>query len=78
MPPILPENRDAIEVYTKVRGQHIMGFGGPVDINIVAVKTIMDLYNIENQRVVLEKVHKAYNHIWSRIRTEQEAESKAK
>jgi len=77
MPEIMPENRDVIDVYAKVRSQHIMGMSGPVDINILAIKAVMDLQGIENQKRVFEKVYKLYNHIMSRIRDQQEAESRA-
>lgn len=34
----------------------ILGFGGAVDINVVAVKTIMDLEGIEDQAECMSKV----------------------
>lgn len=75
MPEVMEGNKEVIDVYTRVRGQHIMGMNGPVDINVVAIKTVMDLIGIENQRYIFEKVYSIYGHILSKIRSEQEAES---
>ena len=33
-----------------------MGFGGAVDINVIAVKTIMDLEGVEDQAECMKKV----------------------
>jgi len=57
IPEVLDENKDALRVYLMARNQIIsVGMGGIVDISFEAVKFIMDLYEIENQRIVFEKV----------------------
>jgi len=56
-PEYLEINADAIQIYQICSGQLIMApMGGPIDINILAVKTAMDLYEIEDQKECLEKV----------------------
>ena len=56
-PEVLDANYDAVKVYQSVQTQVIMsGMGDVIDLNIVAVKIIMDLYKIRNQVVCLEKV----------------------
>jgi len=60
MPEIMEENADVISVYMKVSSQHIMGFSGPVDLNFLSVKFIMDLLGIKNQKEVFERVHNLY------------------
>ena len=37
-----------------------MGMNGPVDLNLVSVKYVMDMMGIVDQDEVLKKVHKAY------------------
>ena len=56
MPPLMPENEDIIKVYLAVRGQVITGFAGVIDINYLAVKMLMDLYEIKNQKQCFEGV----------------------
>lgn len=52
-----PVNEDAGMVFMLTRGQIIPGYEGrPVDINIVAVRAVMDIYGIENQQDCLNKV----------------------
>ena len=67
LPELLPENQDAIAVYSQVRNQAI--YAGmdaiPVDLNYGAVKIVMDMYGIENQPDCFQKVLKAWNHIAS-------------
>jgi len=75
MPEVLPGNEEVLNVYMLVKGQHIMGFNGPVDINIIAIKTVMDLLGIEDQQNVFNRVYKIYNHVMSEIKQRQEAET---
>jgi hypothetical protein len=37
--------------------------GGAVDMNILSIKTVMDLYGIENQRDCMERVLFIFNEI---------------
>lgn len=63
LPEILPENQEAIEVYTQVRNQAICVGMEPVDLNYGAVKIIMDLFEVENQRDCFGRVITMWNHI---------------
>lgn len=53
---MLPGNRDAYAVWCRCSGQLILGFAGAVDVNILAVKCLMDLEGLEDQAATLEKV----------------------
>ena len=74
VPEIMEENKVILDVYLKVRSQHIMGMNGPVDVNINAIKTVMDLMKIEDQANVFDRVYNIYNKVLSRMREIQEAE----
>jgi len=52
----MPENEDVARVYMATRRQVIVGASRVIDINVVAVKTMMDLYGIENQAECMERV----------------------
>lgn len=60
---LMPENREAAEIYMMTRGQIISaGMGQVIDISIPAVKIVMDLYEIRNQKKCLAKVRTAFHH----------------
>jgi hypothetical protein len=63
--PLRPENEDAFFVFGHVSNQAI--FAGmnavPIDLNYPAVKFIMDLYGIKNQRDCFERVLKLWHHV---------------
>jgi hypothetical protein len=61
----MPENEDAIEVYSQVHSQAIyVGMDGvAVDLNFNAVKFVMDLNGVENQHDCFQKVHKMWHHM---------------
>ena len=60
---LLENNQEASTIYMMCRGQVITGgMGGVIDLNFVAVKTVMDLYRVKNQQEVLEKVYKVFHH----------------
>ena len=59
---LLEENEDIAAVYMVTRRQVIMGPAGPVDIDIQAVKTAMDLYGIKDQRGCMEAVRHTFYH----------------
>ncbi len=63
----------------KVQNQHIMGFGGPVDLNFESVKFIMDTYNVpaESRGQLFEKVHKLYRISLVSMREKAELEKEA-
>ncbi|OPY78293.1 MAG: hypothetical protein A4E65_02316 [Syntrophorhabdus sp. PtaU1.Bin153] len=52
----MENNRDAVAVWGECKTQLIVGFGGAIDINLLAVKMIMDLYKITNQQDCLWRV----------------------
>jgi len=61
---LMPENRQAVEVYMIVRGQMITaGMGQVIDLSIPAVKIVMDLYpgGIDDQWKCLSKVRAAFH-----------------
>ena len=55
-PRLDPANLEITRVYEQCAGQWIMGFSGAVDINIPAVKIVMDLEGVTDQRRVLNGV----------------------
>jgi len=73
----MPENNDFFKVFMKVQNQHIMGFGGPVDLNFESVRFIMDIYDIPNRREVYEKVHRLYQITVAAMREKLEIEKDA-
>jgi hypothetical protein len=60
---LMASNEDAAQVYMQTRRQVITaGEGRVIDIDIQAVKTVMDLYEIRNQRECMEKVRTTFFH----------------
>lgn len=63
---LFEENEDAGEVYMATRRQYRTAEQGRVvDIDIVAVKTVMDLYGVRDQRECLGKVLMLFHHFMS-------------
>ena len=59
----MPENREAAEVYMVVRNQFITaGLGQVIDVSIPAVKIVMDLFGVLNQKECLLKVLSVFHH----------------
>ncbi|EHJ49492.1 hypothetical protein DFW101_3496 [Solidesulfovibrio carbinoliphilus subsp. oakridgensis] len=73
-PDIAPGNVEAYGIWSRCRGQLILGFGGAVDINVVAVKTIMDLEEVEDQRECMAKVQTLAAIVLSEQARKREAE----
>jgi hypothetical protein len=75
LPKILPENEDAVTVYSQVRNQAIyVGMDGiPVDLDYKAVKIVMDLEDIENQADCFQRVLKMWHHIAELDRLKRES-----
>lgn len=61
LPPILYANRDAFEIWQKIRRQFIMGFGGPIDVNHLAIWRMIDERQITNRMACFDKVCHAAN-----------------
>jgi len=60
---LLPENKQAAEVYMVTRNQVITaGMGQPIDISIPAIKIVMDIWGIRDQKKCLSKVRSAFHH----------------
>ena len=60
---LMPENRQAAEVYMVTRNQLITaGMGQAIDISIPAVKIVMDLWQVSDQKKCLSKVLAAFDH----------------
>jgi hypothetical protein len=56
--PVMPENEEAVRIFHMVRNQLIMGSGGPVAVNHLAVHAAMELYRIERPRECFAKVNR--------------------
>jgi len=64
----MPANIEAFNVYMQVQNQHIMGFSGPVDLNFLSVKFIMDMMGVKNQLDIFERVHTTYKAVLDHMR----------
>jgi len=59
----MPENKEAAEVYMMTRNQVVTaGMGQPIDISISAVKTVMDLWGVRDQKKCLSRVISTFHH----------------
>jgi hypothetical protein len=60
------ENEEAGWIYQLVQGQIVTRFNGEydvvIDLNYHAVKTVMDLYGVKDQRGVFETVRAVFFH----------------
>lgn len=73
---LLEENQDAGKIFQICRGQIITaGMGDIIDINILAVKAVMDIEGIQNQKVCLQKVLTMF-HYWQQNRKSKDESSK--
>jgi hypothetical protein len=52
----LPENEEAERIYMTVQDQYIVGMGGAVALNQMAIHKAMELYEIQDKRTCFEKV----------------------
>lgn len=58
----MPENAEAANIFMLTKNQVITaGMGSVIDINIQAVKIMMDLYEIRNQRDCMDKVRTLFH-----------------
>jgi len=61
-----PENEQPAMIYRAVRNQVVTVFNGErnvvIDLNYPAVKMVMDLYGVKNQRDCFEKVLGTFHH----------------
>jgi hypothetical protein len=72
---LLPANQEVGTVFQIARHQVIVGGmnGEVVDLNLPAVKMVMDLYDIKDQRACLNKVRRTFYHFLAESRAEAEA-----
>jgi len=72
------DNAIPFKVFQRVKHQHIMGFGGAIDLNLCAVYPYMDICNIpkEDQSRCLDLVHTAYQHVESKLREQRDHKAK--
>lgn len=56
-PEVLPENREALDVYLLARNQVVTVGEGVADISFPAVKIVMDVLGVVDQRRCFLKVH---------------------
>jgi len=71
LPPLWPENVLPLEIYLKVQNQHIMGFSGPVDLNLESLFRVLDLYEVNDKKQYFDLIHRTYLHI-NKARIEKE------
>lgn len=70
---LLEENEDAGEIYMVTRRQYRTAEQGRVvDIDILAVQAVMDLYGVQDQRACLEKVRMLFHHMRGQYQQEGE------
>ena len=60
--PLFEENIDAIKVYFITQNQLIISMGQIIDLDINAIKIVMDLYEVRDQKRCLEKVMELFNY----------------
>jgi len=65
MPALEEGNKDISFIYTIVRSQYIMGFGGPIAVNQLTVWKALREYKIKNRTKVFEGVIKLSDHMIS-------------
>jgi len=64
---LLAENIIAFYLFQKVKSQHILSFGGPVDLNLGTLMEVLGMYSekymlsISEKIEVFEAVHFCYN-----------------
>ena len=58
----MDENVDAVKVYFIVQNQLVVSMGQIIDLNINAIKIVMDLYEVRDQKRCLEKVMELFNY----------------
>jgi hypothetical protein len=56
LPPLDEENEQAVEVFMAVKNQVIMGFDRIIDINLLAVAKVMDIYGVKDQKETMVKI----------------------
>jgi hypothetical protein len=71
----MPGNAEAVKIWDRSRTQVIAGVGGVIDINVLAVKMLMDLYGVRDQRTCLEKVRILFSEYLATLKEREDAKS---
>ena len=66
LPEVLPENLEAVQVFQLIQNQHIMSFGGPIDLNLPAMEFVMKILGLEGRKDVFDLAYFAYR-VWLRL-----------
>ncbi len=64
-----------MRIFQLCQTQVITGFAGIVDINLLAVKMMMDLYGIVDQCACMDKVRSMFTEYMNAIKEKGDAES---
>lgn len=62
-------------MYELVKDQHIMGFSGPVMINLVPVFQAMDIFEVTDKKRCVTMIKKMYHHALAEMHEKREQES---
>ena len=64
LPKMYEDNTEALDIYKVCSSQLIIApMGGAVGMDIMAIKTAMDIYEVEDQKKCLQKVLLVFNEI---------------
>lgn len=72
VPDVMEANREAVQVWAECRTQVIAGFNGIIDINLLTVKMVMDLFGIKSQRDCMERVRVMFDEYRMALEENQE------
>lgn len=78
MPPLLPENEEAAQIYHLVQDQYIVGFGGAVALNQVPIHAAMELYEVSDPIGCFEKVVMLGRYFIGKMNEEQQEKKAVK
>lgn len=73
-PQLMPDNQEIFDLFMMVRNQHIMSFGGPVDLNLNSIEFAMETLGIKNTKETFGKVYSLYHISLKIMREKAEAE----
>jgi hypothetical protein len=68
---VMPCNVEALRIYNLVQDQFIMGMGGPVAINHMAVHSAMELEEVKERKACFRKVLALANRKISKINSQE-------
>lgn len=71
-PEIAEADREAATIFQVCANQVIAGVGGVIDINLLTVKMIMDLYGIADQVACMDKVRLMFAEYSAALRDKEE------